>query len=140
MHVSLPRLRKSFSFYACLTIWVNFYDCLALMLLVAILANAVRLKKPENPGTWVLICPAGTVRTMYVHCTNCTYNVRTLYVKCPLGESRGESTQRELSPMNVNITRFRCFSKSLRLYALDESSLSIGRVNAYLGLKKIFIL
>ena len=22
--------------------------------------------------------PAGTVRTMYVHCTNCTYNVRTV--------------------------------------------------------------
>ena len=25
--------------------------------------------------------PAGTGRTMYVHCTNCTYNVRTLYVQ-----------------------------------------------------------
>ena len=31
------------------------------------------------------IYPAGTGRTMYVHCTNCTYNVRTLYVQCPLG-------------------------------------------------------
>ena len=29
-----------------------------------------------------LFCPAGTVRTMYVHCTYSWYNVRTLYVHC----------------------------------------------------------
>ena len=29
--------------------------------------------------------PTGTGHTMYVHCANCTYNVRTLYVQCPLG-------------------------------------------------------
>ena len=26
--------------------------------------------------------PAGTVRTMYVHCTYSWYNVRTMYVHC----------------------------------------------------------
>ena len=30
--------------------------------------------------------------------------------------------------MNTNTTGFECFQKALRLCALDESSLSIGRV------------
>ena len=40
----------------------------------------------------------------------------------------------ESYPMNTNMTGFRLFSKSLRFCALDDSSLSIGRVlMVYLG-------
>ena len=49
--------------------------------------------------------PAGTVRTMYVHCTNCTYIVRTLYVQWPLGYNVTCQLKRKLENRSQSYTR-----------------------------------
>ena len=59
-------------------------------------------------------CPAGTVRTMYVHCTYSWYNVRnvrTLYVQCPLGEEEVRAIfYRPARTFTSNFTRTRYFA------------------------------
>ena len=42
-------------------------------------------------------------------------------------------------PMNTNMIRLRWFSKTLHSFPLDESSLSIARVNNKVYLEKYFI-
>ena len=51
--------------------------------------------------------PAGTVRTMYVHCTYGWYNVRTLYVHCTYSarwvSNSSVFMKKEISQFNVYI-------------------------------------
>ena len=49
--------------------------------------GSMLLKCSDARALYVLLyvftyLPAGTVRTMYVHCTYSWYNVRTMYVHC----------------------------------------------------------